>query len=177
MTVTPHGALTRKWIVVRDPSSVALMRRRISAKLTAWDLGLAPDADDDVRLIVSELVTNAVRYDTSNVPVLTVGLVVAPSRGELYVEVLDGTPPEPAPNSRSRSDSDGQPSEGGRGLILVAMLATRWGIEPTETGKRVWATIALPQAPGLAERVREQLRARMRASAPCPRVRALTQTA
>lgn len=93
----------------------------------------AVGALDDVLLVSSELVTNAVRATGS----VAVQLRIAgPS---LYVEVWDGVPgvPEVRP-----LDGD---AEGGRGLRLVEALATRWGVcRPQAGGKVVWAELPLP---------------------------------
>jgi anti-sigma regulatory factor (Ser/Thr protein kinase) len=89
---------------------------------------LAPDQLRDVRLLVSELVTNAVRHAGGEV----VRLVVALERGVLRVEVHDpgeGFELEQAPSDPLRAS--------GWGLVLVAELADRWGVDQNPR-TRVW---------------------------------------
>lgn len=87
-----------------------------------------PDLVDDVRLVVSELITNAVMH-TPTGGVLRVWLL---GDGGWRVEVEDHSdrPPETVTTARE---------VGGRGLELVAMLAGRWGSTPLDAGKVVWA--------------------------------------
>jgi anti-sigma regulatory factor (Ser/Thr protein kinase) len=76
----------------------------------------------DVRLLVSELVTNSVRH-SDMAPGDTVGLDVTLDAGTIRVEVTDtGTGFEPRPRKR------GQSKAGGWGLFLVDRLADRWGV-------------------------------------------------
>ncbi|MBF9071873.1 ATP-binding protein [Streptacidiphilus fuscans] len=173
MTGTALHALARTWVVVRDPSSVPLVRRRVVDQLTAWQIEMPTELTDDIRLVVSELVTNAVRYDTSDTPTLTTQVVVAPDRSELYFEVQDGTPPDLPTPRPARWGPEDELTVGGRGLLLVAARAKRWNIEPTEGGKRVWATFALPTTPNIPQRVRDTVRAHVRRAAPRIRIHAL----
>ena len=92
---------------------------------------LAPEVDDltlrNARLLVSEIVTNAVRYADGMIE-----LVVAEEEGALHVEVLDRGPGfEPARRTV------GQDPGSGWGLHILARLATRWGVEDDD-GARVW---------------------------------------
>jgi anti-sigma regulatory factor (Ser/Thr protein kinase) len=126
------------------PSAVAAARAFVRLALAKWQGGA--EQGDDALLIVSELVTNAVRAvgtleapprwaDLGAVDLVTVTLTgLADS---LVIEVRDPAPglPTPAP--------EGDPSaEGGRGLHLVAALSTRWGWTPDPSGKSVWAETA-----------------------------------
>lgn len=92
---------------------------------------LAPEIDDltlrNARLLVSEIVTNAVRYADG-----LIELVVDKEDGRLHVEVLDrgaGFEPE--------ARSAGQDVGSGWGLHILSRLATRWGVDKSE-GARVW---------------------------------------
>lgn len=97
---------------------------------------LDDDVLDDVLLIVSELVTNAVQHGRPE--------IVLRLRGEPFaidVSVLDHGPDMPRP-------ADGTPdvlAPSGRGLFIIDNLANRWGIEPLsgEVGKTVWARMDL----------------------------------
>ncbi|MEU1601200.1 ATP-binding protein [Streptomyces sp. NPDC005708] len=78
-------------------------------------------------MIVSELVTNAVRYGT---PPLRLRLI---KDRTLTCEVHDGNPL--APRLRHAKTID----EGGRGLFIIAQLAQNWGVRYSPDGKTVWA--------------------------------------
>ncbi|AYC43853.1 ATP-binding SpoIIE family protein phosphatase [Streptomyces griseorubiginosus] len=117
------------WRLPTDPAQVAGARREASDQLTAWgldELGFATE------LIVSELVTNAIRYGSAPIELRLL-------RGDtLICEVSDGS--STAPHLRRARTFD----EGGRGLLLVAQLAERWGSRQTATGKTIWAELPLP---------------------------------
>ena len=84
---------------------------------------------ESLRLLVTELISNAVRH--AGAP--TVDLVVLVSPPAVRVEVSDrGAGFQPEPRTR------GQDPEGGWGLYLVASLADRWGVAREESGTRVW---------------------------------------
>jgi anti-sigma regulatory factor (Ser/Thr protein kinase) len=103
---------------------VAEARKRVSDRLTAW--GLEEEAFT-TELVVSELVTNALRYGR---PPIRLRLIHDRS---LICEVSDGS--STAPHLRRARVFD----EGGRGLFLVAQLTQRWGTRYTSTGKTIWA--------------------------------------
>lgn len=106
------------------PASVARIRR--FAVSAVADHGL--DAFEDVvRLLVSEVATNALVHGTGDVVVR-----VLPVGAGVRVEVLDGSPQMPRPRAA------GPDAEGGRGLGLVAMLAASWGAYREGAGKVVW---------------------------------------
>jgi serine/threonine-protein kinase RsbW len=96
-------------------------------------------AADDIVLCVSELASNAVLHSCSRDPggQFTVRVSVSPA-GRIRAEVADrGGPwnPEPA-----------QDEERGRGLLIVAALATRWGITGSEAGRSAWLELDPPSA-------------------------------
>lgn len=90
---------------------------------------------DAIRLVASELISNAVVHGEGPV---TVQLYHRP--GHLVIDVADGNPSAPQLSCANADD------EGGRGLALVGLLASRSSWEPTGDGKRVWAEIELPMA-------------------------------
>ncbi|MEU1511047.1 SpoIIE family protein phosphatase [Streptomyces sp. NPDC005811] len=110
--------------VPADPAAVADVRARATRQVEAW--GLA-DLATTSELIVSELVTNAVRYAT---PPIRLRLL---RDTRLTCEVSDAS--STAPRLRHARSLD----EGGRGLFLVAQLAHRWGSRYTGEGKIIWA--------------------------------------
>ena len=83
-------------------------------------------------LLVSELVTNAVRH-TRDSDTMTLELEAAGTW--LRIEVADGDPRWPAP--RTPAEFDGS----GFGFVLVDALAGKWGVRETATGKAVWAEL------------------------------------
>ncbi|WP_334662810.1 SpoIIE family protein phosphatase [Streptomyces cyaneofuscatus] len=114
------------WEFPADPASVADARAAASAKLAEWGLELL---DFTVELIVSELVTNAVRYAGGPVGLRLIHDTV------LYCEVSD--PSNTQPRLRRAALGD----EGGRGLFLVAQLSSRWGSRYGQSGKTIWAEL------------------------------------
>lgn len=117
------------WGVPSDPSIVNQMRQNASDQLTAWGL---QDALFTTELVVSELVTNAIRYGQ---PPIQLRLIHDRS---LICEVSDGS--STAPHLRRARVFD----EGGRGLLLVAQLTQRWGTRHGPHGKTIWAEQELP---------------------------------
>ncbi|MGW7824067.1 SpoIIE family protein phosphatase [Streptomyces puniciscabiei] len=119
------------WNVPADPAAVARLRESAADRLVAWDLD---DAGFVVELVVSELVTNAIRYGA---PPIQLRLIHEKS---LICEVSDAS--GTAPHMRRARTYD----EGGRGLLLVAQLTQRWGTRHTAHGKTIWAELPLPPA-------------------------------
>ncbi|WP_437033054.1 SpoIIE family protein phosphatase [Streptomyces sp. enrichment culture] len=111
------------WDVPREPSAVSRIRSEVARQLDAWGLTEAGFATE---LILSELVTNAIRYGTSPIHVRLL------RDRHLICEVSDGS--STSPHLRYASTTD----EGGRGLFLVARYAERWGTRYTPGGKVIW---------------------------------------
>ncbi|MCD7444798.1 SpoIIE family protein phosphatase [Streptomyces lincolnensis] len=114
------------WDVDADPAAVAQVRRSAARQLAAWGL---EDLDFVTELVVSELVTNAIRYGR---PPIRLRLIRDCS---LLVEVSDAG--STTPHLRRARAFD----EGGRGLLLVAQLTERWGTRHARQGKTVWAEL------------------------------------
>ncbi|WP_406178262.1 SpoIIE family protein phosphatase [Streptomyces sp. NBC_00996] len=125
-----------EWDVPRDPAAVAPVRGACARRLTEWGL---EQAGFTAELILSELITNAVRYGTEpiTVRVLRTEPIGSPDAGTLIFEVADGS--STSPRLRRAKVTD----EGGRGLFLVARFAERWGTRYTPTGKVIWAEQSL----------------------------------
>ncbi|MFG3248823.1 SpoIIE family protein phosphatase [Streptomyces sp. NPDC048187] len=112
-----------EWEFPADPRAVASAREAATDKLAEWGL----EANAFVtELIVSELVTNAVRYAGGPVGLRLIRDEV------LFCEVTD--PSNTQPRMRRARTGD----EGGRGLFLVAQLSRRWGSRYGQTGKTIW---------------------------------------
>ncbi|MFI9116454.1 SpoIIE family protein phosphatase [Streptomyces venezuelae] len=130
------------WRLPREPRSVGRARELARAQLKAWDL---EPLVDTVELLVSELVTNALRYGEGEIR-----LRLLRDR-TLVCEVWDSGLVQP--RRRRAKDTD----EGGRGLQLVGLLSSSWGSRRTPRGKTVWFELALPDGEGAAEPTVEQL--------------------
>ncbi|MEV0387968.1 ATP-binding protein [Nonomuraea sp. NPDC050643] len=118
------------WTLPCRPMSAFVARRLVRAHLVSWGLGSCCDLAE---LLVSELVTNAVRYACG-----LVRLRVVVADGLVRCEVEDGAPQLPCP--REAADDE----EGSRGLALVAGLSRRWGSARTRAGKVVWFEVPVP---------------------------------
>ncbi|MFF3320725.1 SpoIIE family protein phosphatase [Streptomyces sp. NPDC002889] len=129
---TPPDHVVR-WDVPFEPAAVSRMRAAVAEKLDDWDLS---EVAFPVELVLSELITNAIRYGSAPV---TVQLL---RDRTLTCEVADGS--STSPHLRYAATMD----EGGRGLFLVAQMAERWGTRYTPQGKVIWAEIALPRSDG-----------------------------
>ncbi|MBD0673241.1 histidine kinase [Streptomyces sp. CBMA156] len=112
-----------QWEVPSDPAAVGEVRAAVAERLTAWGLAEAAFATE---LILSELVTNAIRYGSGPIRVRLL------RDRSLICEVSDGS--STSPHLRYAATED----EGGRGLFLVAQFADRWGTRYTATGKVIW---------------------------------------
>ncbi len=117
------------WDVPVDPAAVGETRAKVSRRLEAWGL---EDLSMTTELIVSELVTNAIRYGAGPVRLRLL------FQSALTCEVSDAS--NTSPRLRHARTTD----EGGRGLFLVAQLAHRWGTRYTPQGKIIWAEQPLP---------------------------------
>ncbi|WKX74409.1 SpoIIE family protein phosphatase [Streptomyces sp. XD-27] len=123
------------WRLPSEPRSVGRARELARDQLESWGLD---DLVDTTELLVSELVTNALRYGEGEI---RLRLLLDRS---LVCEVWDGGLVQP--RRRRARDTD----EGGRGLQLVGLLSAAWGSRRTPRGKTVWFELGLPdgESPG-----------------------------
>jgi anti-sigma regulatory factor (Ser/Thr protein kinase) len=121
--------------VSHDPANAAVVRHSIAADLAGRDV--TAEGIDDVVLVASELVSNAVVHATgdANQEDLDVAWDVQPDC--VVIRVVDGSPD--LPHRRSTSSTDTR----GRGLSIVAALALDWGVKRTASGKQVWARVPI----------------------------------
>ncbi|MEU0372859.1 SpoIIE family protein phosphatase [Streptomyces sp. NPDC006283] len=118
-----------EWDVPPDPSAVRRVRAAVAEKLAEW--GLEEEAFT-TELILSELVTNSIRYASGEIRVRLI------RDRALICEVSDQS--STSPHMRQAATTD----EGGRGLFLVAQFAERWGTRYTADGKVIWTEQPLP---------------------------------
>jgi len=121
------------WTLAPKLTSVREARSVLTLPMKRWGL---EDLIPTTELLVSELVTNAVKYSRGDV---TLRLV---NERALVCEVLDNS--AALPRLRQANGND----ENGRGLQVVRQLAKRWGARRTPTGKVVWCEQPLPGGPG-----------------------------
>ncbi|MFK0202719.1 SpoIIE family protein phosphatase [Streptomyces lavendulae] len=129
--LAPHQFVS--WDLPGDPALVARARALATEQLDAWGLG---DLRPDMALVVSELVTNAIRYGSEPIRLRLI------HHHTLICEVSDGS--NTAPHLRHARTTD----EGGRGLFLVAQVTDRWGTRHSGVGKTIWAELDLPASAG-----------------------------
>ncbi|MFF3844874.1 ATP-binding protein [Streptomyces sp. NPDC002328] len=131
--VIDTGGERAEWTFPADPGAVRTARGAVRGQLRGWGLD---NLGDLTALLVSELVTNALRHATGPIGVC----LIRPDGldGVLLVEVSDPLPDPPREREPEPED------EGGRGLQLVASSSRRWGTRPGGTGKTVWFELAVP---------------------------------
>jgi len=127
-TLGPEQVAT--WELDADPQAVGEARAKVADTLRSWGLD---DLMDTTQLIVSELVTNAMRHAVGPISLRLI------RHSALVCEVADGS--STAPRLRHARVTD----EGGRGLFLVAQMAHRWGTRYPADGKIIWAEQSLPK--------------------------------
>jgi PAS domain S-box-containing protein len=119
--------------------SVATARAFVRDTLQGWGYS---EVIDDAVVLTSELVTNAVVHAGTTADILCLR-----TDGGVRVEVTDHYPEREVPLQSAGQPFRSPDSEGGRGLLLCAALATRWGVEYTPAEKQVWFQLDLPQRP------------------------------
>ncbi|MFF4350116.1 SpoIIE family protein phosphatase [Streptomyces sp. NPDC001530] len=120
------------WDLSVDPAVVAEARKASTQQLSAWGLD---ELAFTTELVVSELVTNAIRYACGPIRLRLI------TEQALICEVFDGG--ATAPHLRHPKTTD----EGGRGLFLISQFTQRWGTRYTPEGKIIWAEQSLTEPP------------------------------
>ncbi|MEV7084284.1 SpoIIE family protein phosphatase [Streptomyces sp. NPDC093085] len=135
------AVITARAAATFDPvgRSVATARAFVRDTLQGWGYS---DVVDDAVVLTSELVTNAVVHAGTSADVLCLR-----TEQGVRVEVADRYPEREVPIQGSARSFAGPDQENGRGLLLCAALASRWGVEYSPTYKQVWFQLELPQRP------------------------------
>ena len=145
-----HNAMTSNVMFLpHEARALSLARRQVRADLSA--LGMSAGLLDDVALVVSELVGNAVQHARA-LPAGGVELGWWLSADGVHLRVTDGGSASPLERRRvqtgpGRAGHAGDPELGdsGRGLMIVDQLAADWGVDvESSTRHTVWALIAVP---------------------------------
>ncbi|MBG0850365.1 SpoIIE family protein phosphatase [Streptomyces spinoverrucosus] len=131
--------LVATWDLDTEAGEVARARSLAGDQLLEW--GIDEAARFVAELVVSELVTNAIRYGGAPVRLRLIRM------HSLIIEVSDGG--LTSPHLRQAAAED----EGGRGLFLVAQLTQRWGTRYSPPGKTIWTEVSANGAEG-AEHLR-----------------------
>ncbi|CAL9400105.1 hypothetical protein SUDANB145_01446 [Streptomyces sp. enrichment culture] len=133
---------TRKFtqLLSATPRGARLARLLTTQQLSEWGWPPSCPVSEDAALVVAELAANAVTHARVAGRCFRLSLTVdAPET--LRVEVADPRGDRPLPSLGTSLDAT---AESGRGLLLVAALADRWGTAPyPPSGKTVWACLAL----------------------------------
>ena len=131
--------MSQRWVLLPEPESAGAARGLVRS--VCQECGVEGELREDALLIVNELVSNVVDHAGTRC-VLSAGV----DDGQLRIEVRDFyrcPPPRPRPFEVR--------SARGRGLQVVSLLSTRWGVTEFADGKSVWAalTVAVDTAPPL----------------------------
>ncbi len=116
-------------LVRHDPASAAVVRQRVAEDLI--DAAVTRNSVDDVVLVISELVGNAVTHSVAS----DLDIAWQIDGQSVVVRVHDASPALPRMKRVTPSATSG------RGLAIVDAIALEWGTRPTATGKQVWARI------------------------------------
>ncbi|GII64939.1 hypothetical protein Skr01_50240 [Sphaerisporangium krabiense] len=135
MITIPGRVEVATWEVPYDPAEIGETRHQVRATLTSWSLA---DIADDVVLVVAETLADAISHGAPPVQ-----LALWRTADELWVRVTDHG------DGRPRRLTPGPRAVHGRGLSIVAALATESGVVflADRPGKVVWARWALPVIP------------------------------
>ncbi|WP_240436650.1 ATP-binding protein [Streptomyces sporangiiformans] len=137
-------ALTAQFAL--SPRGSRLARRRAVRRMEVWGYPPESDASCAVALVVGELAANAVQHGRVPGRDFRLGLGLDEVAGLVRIEVVDAATAKRPPAAAPSSYPDG---ESGRGLLLVDVLAVRWGSTPRHpVGKTVWAEVSIDASTG-----------------------------
>ncbi|MDN3292737.1 SpoIIE family protein phosphatase [Streptomyces ficellus] len=140
-TRTRSSVITARAAATFEPvgRSVATARAFVRDTLQGWGY---TDVVDDAVVLTSELVTNAVIHAGTAADVLCLR-----TENGVRIEVADRYPEREVPLQGSGRFDTSPDRENGRGLLLCAALASRWGVDYSPTRKHVWFQLDLPERP------------------------------
>lgn len=121
-----------------DLLGVKTARGFVDDSLRAWGL---EEMSEDLQLVASEVVTNALIHAGSDVDVR-----LRAFGDNIRMEVRDSDSDPPVPSAFSLTEEGSSQAESGRGLFLVDALASAWNSSPNGRGKTVWLEMAIPGA-------------------------------
>ena len=121
-------------IMPASPRAAQIARQATRRALASWSI---PHLQDNADQVVTELVSNAVRYGSAGCADITLRLEV--TGAWLRIEVHDTATALPQPRIPTAFD------ESGYGFVIVEALTAKWGIRETKNGKAVWAELANDQ--------------------------------
>ena len=128
------AAMSREWVLPADSTAPATARAAVA------EAGVRPAVDASI--VVSELVTNAIRHGAA--PVI---LRLRDSAGRLRIEVVNRQRPGAAPLAAAAPfELPAAGVVGGRGLAIIDRLATKWGWDEDEEMTTVWAELDAPSS-------------------------------
>lgn len=130
--VRAAGTVLLPW----TPASVAIARSRLAADLRT--AGIFETAVSDAVLVVSELLSNAIRH-ARPLPGANVQVAWALRSGAVEVAVSDGGGPTPPERTHASVSA-----LGGRGLDIVECICADWGVRCDDSGQTVWAVLSAP---------------------------------
>ncbi|MDC0767360.1 ATP-binding protein [Streptomyces sp. HD] len=139
-TSTPTPTVTFAQRLSPTPRGARLARRLAAHQLAAWGHPYDSDANHTAQQLVAELAANAVTHGRVPGRDFELRLTLLPE-GTLRIEVSDARGDRQL-RFVTEAESGG---EGGRGLILVQLLALTWGVSERGVGKTVWAELRLKE--------------------------------
>ena len=145
---TPAGAGGPMSVVTvpHERAGVRLARHAFADRLEVD--GVRPEERDDAMLVLSELVSNAVKH-AAPLPSGEIRVRWTVLDDLLHMEITDG-----GAGTRPHASVAALSALGGRGLDIVRTVSTQWGVTVGEGSVTVWAEVprACPDAPGLVDR-------------------------
>ena len=132
----PEPQETTTFRIPKHPRNVPDARAQVRKALADW--GLPTELAADVALVATEFVTNSVRHCEVTFSLVEVTLTL---HGDHLLLAVSDPDKEKLPAPRTA----GQHDEDGRGLVVIAALATRWGCDLRRFTKCSWATFPLPE--------------------------------
>ncbi|CUW30367.1 ATP-binding protein [Streptomyces sp. FBKL.4005] len=136
---TPTTELVQR--LSSTPRGARLARRLTGTTLATWGHPHDSDLSHTAQLLVAELAANAVTHGRVQGRDFELRLALLPDKDTLRIEVSDARGDRPLRFLDGRLED-----ENGRGLVVVQVLARRWGVAERDVGKTVWAELALTAA-------------------------------